>query len=176
MDWNKLQLENDIKYISIYGYTNYQKKILILIGKEFNNKPNKTDIGLFSEFFGKIENEESIPESTSRILFEKSMNMIIDQDEFKQEIINNKIKYKIIKNRLIFFYNIDYDTYKNLPIYYNRVFKYINLCQFPTSYNNWAIESCPFNFFDKSELKWVDFTYIQNNISLFKKQFIQHLL
>jgi hypothetical protein len=104
------------------------------------------------------------------------MNMIIEQNIFKQLIIDKKIKYKIYNQRIIFLYEIDYNQHKFLPLYYNRIFEYMNLCRTSNSMNNWVIETCPFNYFDKSELKWVNFKYINENIKLFKQQFINNLL
>ena len=42
--------------------------------------------------------------------------------------------------------------------------------------NNWVIESCPFDYFDKSELKWVNYDFIKKNIKLFKQLFINNLM
>jgi ADP-ribose pyrophosphatase YjhB (NUDIX family) len=173
--WKELKITNKIKYISIIIYTIYQDEILVLVGKEFNNKPNKTDVGLYSDFSGKLDNEESISEAASRILFEKTMNMIIQNENFQQLIINDKIRYKINKNRIIFIYKIDYDQHKNLPTYFNNVFEYMNLCRTFNSMKNSVIETCPFDFFDKSELKWVNYEFINKNIKLFKKLFINNL-
>ena len=174
--WKELKINKNIKYVSIIIYTKSENEILVLVGKEFNNKPNKTDVGLYSEFYGIFENEESISESASRILFEKTMNMIIEQNKFKQLIIDKKIKYKIFYNRIIFIYEIDYNQHKYLTTYYNRIFEYINLCRISNSMSNLIIESCPYNFFDKSELKWVNYAFINENIKLFKQQFINNLI
>jgi len=174
--WKELKINNNIIYISIIIYTISDNDIFVLVGKEFNNKPNKTDIGLYSDFSGGFDNEESIYEATSRILFEKTMNMIIEQYKFKQLIFDRKIKYKISNQRIIFIYEIDFNQHKYLPLYYNRVFEYLNLCRTSNSMNNWVIDTCPFNFFDKSELKWINYKYIDENIKLFKQQFINNLL
>jgi len=175
--WKKLKIDNNIIHISIIIYTKINNNIHILVGKEFNNKPNKTDIGLYSEFSDNfISNDESIVDAISRILFEKTMNMIIDYDEFKKLIFDRKIKYKISNKRIIFIYEISYDQHKYLTDYYNRVFEYLNLCRTTNSLNNLVIETCPFNFFDKSELKWVNYEFINNNIKLFKQLFIKNLM
>ena len=176
--WKKLKIDNKIKYISILVYTKSQisNELFILVGKEFNNKPNKTDINLYSDFYGSFDNDESIPEAASRILFTSTMNMLIDQEKLCEEILNQtNIKYKIIKNHIMIFYQIDYVKFKNLPTYYNKVFTYINLCRTSNSMNNWIMETCPFEYFNKSELKWVNYTFIKENIKQFKKKFIYNL-
>ena len=122
--WKTIKQDNNIKYISIIIYTVLNNEVLFLVGKEFNNKHNKTDIGLYSDFYGNIDNDEAIYEATSRIFFEKTMNMIIDQDEFKQIIFDNKLQYKINKNRITFIYKIDYERHKYLPDYFNKEFKF----------------------------------------------------
>jgi hypothetical protein len=174
--WKSIKQENNIKYISIIIYTILDDNVLFLVGKEYNNKQNKTDIGLWSDFYGTIENDESIYEATTRILFEKTMNMIIKQNEFKNLVINNKLNYKIKKDRIIFLYKIEYDRHKFLPENFNNVFEYMNLCRNLNSTNNWVIESCPFDYFDKSELKWVNYDFIKTNIKIFKQLFINSCL
>ena len=173
--WKEIKQENKIKNISIIVYTILDNEVLFLVGKEFNNKHNKTDIGLYSDFYGTIDNDEAIYEATSRILFEKTMNMIISQNDFKEIILNNQLQYKINKDKIIFIYKIDYERHKYLPDYFNKVFEYMNLCRTLNSMNNWEIESCPFNYFDKSELKWVNYDFIKKNIKLFKQLFINNI-
>ena len=176
--WKKLKIDNKIKHVSILVYTRSKisDEILILVGKEFNNKPNKTDVNLYSNFYGGFDNDESIAEAASRILFESTMNMIIDQEKLCEEILNKtNIKYKIIKDHIMILYQIDYDKFKDLPTYYNRVFAYINLCRTSNSMNNWIMETCPFDYFNKSELIWINYNFIVKNIKQFKRKFIYNL-
>ena len=149
---------------------------LLLLGKESNSRPNKTDINLISDFNGLIINEESIPEACARILFEKTMNMIIEPDELELIISNNKLPYIINLNEIIFIYKIDYESNKKIPNYYNRIYKYLTLCMAPSSTNEWLIESCPLGFLDKSELYWTDIQTIPSNYKLYKKIFLKRLL
>jgi len=171
-----IKIKHNIKYISIIIYTkDLSNQIMILVGKEFNNKPNKTDVGLYSDLYGQLDKDETIPNAVSRILFENTMNMVMDQFKFKKLISDNKIKYKINNNWITFLYKVDYNQHMYLPDYYNKVFEYMNLCRNTTSMRFWLVESCPFNFFNKSELKWINYNFIANNLSIFKPLFIENL-
>lgn len=165
INWKNIKIENKINSIYIIIYSNN----LILLGKESKSgRMNKTDAELFSEFYGNINNEESIPQAAGRILFEKSMNMIIDSPEFEKLITDNKINYKIDNNNIIFLYKIDYNEFKYIPSYFNKIYNYFFKCTSDSSMNTWNIDSCPIGFMDKSELKWFNFKDIikqQNNIN-----------
>ena len=177
-NWKKIKIENNIQFVSVivYGKPNESDEIFILVGKEYNNKQNKTDVGLYSGFYGEFEKEESIPEAASRILFESTMNMMDDQEIlYKEFSTSDSIRYKIINNNIILLYKVDYDRFKILPSYYNKVFTYMHLCRTSDSMNNWIMETCPFNYFDKSDLVWANYAFIKQNIKQFKKKFIKSL-
>ena len=176
--WKKIKIDNNINFLSIIVYAKSQQtnEIFILVGKEFNNKPNKTDIGLYSAFYGDFENDESIPQAASRIIFESTMNLLNDQESLHKELLDyNNVKFKIIHNNIIILFQVDYDKFKDLPDYYNKVFNYMNLCRTSNSMNNWVMETCPFNYFNKSDLIWANFTFIKQNIRNFKRKFISNL-
>lgn len=176
--WKTLKIKNNIKYVSIvvYAKTPTTNDIIILVGKEFNNKPNKTDLGLYSGFHGDFENDESIPQAASRILFESTMNMLDDQEKIYTELSDHSnIKFKIISNTIILLYEINYERFEHLPTYYNKVFTYMHLCRTSNSMNNWVMETCPFNYFNKIDLIWANYAFIKQNIKQFKKKFISNL-
>ena len=174
--WTNIRKQNNINEISIILYSFYLNKLLILLGKESNNGyPNKTDTNLISNFRGRIINDESIPQAAGRILFEKTMNMIIEPFDFEKMIIDNKVKYIIEQNKIIFLYQINYHKYQNVPEYYGKIFKYLTLCTTSNSMNNWVIESCPLGFLDKSDLYWTNINDIKNNSTNYKKKFLREL-
>lgn len=164
----------DIKAKSIYiiVYSNN----LILLGKESESgRMNKTDAGLYSEFYGDINKEESIPQAAGRILFEKSMNMIIEPSDFEKLILDNKINYKIDNNNIIFLYKIDYNEFKYIPSYFNRIYNYFFKCTTDSSMNTWNIDSCPIGFMDKSELKWLSYKDIIEQQDKIRKIFFRNM-
>jgi len=173
LNWSNIKLKNNIKEISIILYSYYIDQIVILLGKESNNGyPNKTDTNIISNFRGKLMNDESIPQCTGRILFEKTMNMIMEPYDFEKLISNNKIKYVINKKTITFIYHLDYNKYQYIPDYYGRIFRYLTLCTTPNSMNNWVIDSCPLGFLDKSDLYWTNINDIKNNQKAYKKKFL----
>jgi hypothetical protein len=169
-----------IKYGSIILYTikteTDSKKIpLLLLRKEYaSNFINKE---LYNDFSGVFMNDESIEEAISRILFEKSMNLIIEPDQMEKLIKTNKLEYIKDENnsRIIYAYKIDYEEYKNIPLFYNRIFEYLSICTKPDSMNKWTIDSCPLGFLDKSELKWVGLDEIMNHTEQFNKKLLYNL-
>ena len=92
--WKELKINNNIIYISIIIYTISDNDIFVLVGKEFNNKPNKTDIGLYSDFSGGFDNEEEaltfaemradnveqVEENTQRIIDANGIYQIVEED------------------------------------------------------------------------------------------------
>jgi hypothetical protein len=176
LKWSNIKLKNNIKEISIILYSYNMDQLVILSGKESNNGyPNKTDTNLISNFRGKLMNDESIPQSTGRILFEKTMNMIMEPYDFENLINDNKVKYVINKKTITFLYYLDYNKYQYIPDYYGRIFRYLTLCTTPNSMNNWVIDSCPLGFLDKSELYWTNINDIKNNQNIYKKKFLIEL-
>jgi hypothetical protein len=173
--WANIKKNNNITKISLIIYSNDLNQKLILVGKESNSGyPNKTDINLISNFRGRIINDESIPQAAGRILFEKTMNMIIEPYEFENLIIENKVKYIINNNIIVFVFQIDYAKYHNVPEYYGKMFRYLSICTSPNSMNNWIIDSCPLGFFDKSDLYWTNIKQI-NDSTIYKKIFLNEL-
>ena len=174
--WSEIKKKNNINQISIFIFSYISNQILFLIGKESNNSyQNKTDTDLISNFRGNIINDESIPQAAGRLLFEKTMNRLIEPFEFEKLIVDNKIKYVIEHKKIIFLYQVDYKKYCNIPEFYGKIFKYLTLCTTSNSMNNWIIESCPIGFLDKSELYWTNKNDITNNKAIYKKKFINEL-
>ena len=171
-NWKNIKINNKIN--SIYIIVNSND--LILLGKESHNgRLNKTDTGLYSEFYGNVNNEESIPQAAGRILFEKSMNMIIEASEFEKLIIDNKINYKINHNNIIFLYKIDYNEFKYITSFFNKIYNYFFKCTTDNSMNTWNIDSCPIGFMDKSELKWFNYKDIIEQQDKIKKNFFENM-
>lgn len=171
-------LNNDktnITDISIFIYTKHNQQILLLLGKQNNTPFNKTDVGLFSEFSGKIMNEESIKQATSRIIFEKTMNLIMELEELEKIIVSLPYVVDSQNKRIIFAFEIPYDEYANIPKYYNRVFTYLNMCTSSNSFGNTYIDSCPIGFLEKSELKWFNFDEIKKE-DIFNINFYKNLI
>jgi hypothetical protein len=183
--WHNIIKKYNIKMLSIIIYSVYNNNILLLLGSEADTKPNKTDIGQYSEFYHNLTEADinidktladiNIPLIASRILFEKTMNLITEPDEFEKMIINNQIPFLIHLNQIIFVYKINYNKHKLAPDYYNRIYRYLSICSVSNSLNNKIIESCPIGFFDKSELKWFDTNEIINFTNI-KKRFLKNLI
>ena len=172
INWNTIKLDNNIITIYIIIYSNN----LILLGKESENgRINKTDANMYSEFYGDINKNESIPQAAGRILFEKSMNMIVEQNEFEKLIIDNKINYKIDNNNIIFLYKIDYNEFKYIPSYFKKIYDYFFKCTTDNSMNTWNIDSCPIGFMDKSELRWFNYRDIIQEQNKIRKIFFRNL-
>lgn len=184
-----IKKSNNINKVSIFIYCiNDKGQMMLLLGKENNTPYNKTDIELFSEFYGRFINDETIEQATSRIIFEKTMNLLIEPDQFEKIIPtlpyiisyennqNNENNEKTQSNgKIIFAYKIDYDEYKNIPKYYNRIFAYLNLCTTNNTLGHTYIESCPIGFLDKSELKWFGFKEIIDQNKNFSLKFYKNL-
>ena len=180
--WKDLKYKNKIKYLYIVVYTKINDSnpntLLLLLGKESNSgRMNKTDSNLFSDYWGIITDNESIPECAGRILFEKTMNMITEPFEFEKLVLDNKIPYLVNTDKIIFAYKINYNEHKYLPNYYNKIFNYLSLCMTSNSLNMPIIETCPVGFFDKSEFKWFNSRDIIkfDEQSKIKKRFLKTL-
>jgi hypothetical protein len=172
INWKNIKIDNNINFIYIIIYSNN----LILLGKESKNgRINKTDANLYSEFYGDINNDESIPQATGRILFEKSMNIIIEPSEFEKLIIDNKVNYKIDNNNIIFLYKINYNEFQYIPSYFNRIYNYFFKCTTDSSMNTWNIDSCPIGYMDKSELRWFSYKDIIQEQNKIRKIFFRNL-
>lgn len=163
-----------IKHISIFLYTKHNNQIMFLLGLENNTPYNKTDINLYSEIHGQIMNDESINQSVERIIFEKTMNLI-ENDNFEK--IMHKIPYTINleEQKIIFALDINYETHKNIPKYFNKIFAYLNMCTSSNTLGHTIIDSCPIGFLDKSELKWFNFTDIKTQENSFSINFFKNL-
>jgi hypothetical protein len=118
-------------------------------------------------------NDETIEQATSRTIFEKTMNLIIEPDDFEKIIPT--LPYIIDNDKIIFTYKIDYDEYKNIAKYYNKIFAYLNLCTSNNTFGHTYIETCPIGFLDKSELRWFTYNDIHNQEKLFNDKFYLNL-
>jgi len=168
--WTNIKKDNNITNISIILYSMNNDQIYLLLGTESNNgTPNKTDIDLISNFRGQIMNDESIPQACGRILFEKTMNMVIEPFDFEKIVYEFNVKYIIKKNTIIFIHKIDYTEHQYIPKYYDRLYKYLMICTTSNSTNNWTIESCPVGYFDKSDLQWISINELINNPKIVEK-------
>jgi len=161
-----------VKTISVFIYTKKNNKILFLLGKENNTPFVKTNVDMFCEFLGERMNEELIEQSVTRTIFEKTMNLIIEPDEIEKIVPN--LPYIINNKKIIVGFKIDYEKYKNIPEYYNRVFQYLHLCTTSNTLNHSFIESCPVGFLDKSELKWFNYANIIKQ-EIFSLDFYENL-
>ena len=168
---------NNIKFISLILYTKFNNNIIFLLGKEAPSKHNKTDINLISNFSGYLINDESIEQGISRILFEKTMNLLIEPMIFEQMVLNDEVPFYIDSkhNKIIFYYKFDYNTFSYVPSTYNKIYRYLTLCTNTDSMNNVIIPSCPIGFLDKSELQFYTLSNIINSIKTFKKKFLYEL-
>jgi hypothetical protein len=176
-NWKQYKIDNNIKYVSIIIYAISNNHILLLLGKESKNgRINKTDYDLYSEFWDKLYNDENIVDCASRILFEKTMNLIIDPLEFEKLINESKIQYTLNNNTIIFLFKIDYDKHKLIPDYYNKFYSYLLVCSSSNSMEQFAINTCPIGFFDKSELVWIHPNTILDNYKIYKKKFLYNLM
>jgi len=172
---NNIIMTNKITNISIFIYAKNNNKIIFLLGKENNTPYNKTDIDLFCEFNGIFINDESIEQASSRIIFEKTMNMIEDADKLEKIILS--LPYVIDKenNRIIFAYEINYLDNIMIPKFYNKIFTYLNLCTSSNTQGHTFIETCPIGFLDKSELGWFSTNDIWLNQTKFSINFYKNL-
>lgn len=171
---NDLIKQKKINTISIFLYAKQKNQIIFLLGLENNTPYNKTDVNLYSEIHGQIINDESIDQAFGRIIFEKTMNLV-DNDNIDKII--NKLPYVIDteNQRVLFGYQINYTTYENIPKYFNKFFAYLNMCTSSNTLGHTIIESCPIGFLDKSELKWFDFNDIKKQENLFSLSFYKNL-
>ncbi len=178
--WPHIKNYNNISDISIILYSIYNGQIYLLLGTESNTGlPNKTDVNLVSNFRGKIINDESIPQACGRILFEKTMNMVIDPFEFEKLVSDFQISYFIKKRTIIILHKVDYLEHQYIPKYYDRLYKYLMVCTTSNSMNNWVIESCPVGFLDKSDLCWRtigDFIKNPEIVKQHKQKFLYELM
>jgi hypothetical protein len=172
---NNIITTNKLTNISIFIYSKNNNKITFLLGKENNTPYNKTDVDLFCEFHGIFINDESIEQATSRIIFEKTMNMLDDTD--KLEKIIPSLPYVIDKenSRIIFAYEINYLDNILVPKFYNKIFAYLNLCTSSNTQGHTFIDSCPIGFLDKSELGWFSTNDIWLNQTKFSINFYRNL-
>jgi hypothetical protein len=172
---NNIITTNKINNVSIFIYAKNNNKITFLLGKENNTPFNKTDVDLYSELHGTFINDESVEQATSRIIFEKTMNMIEDTD--KLEKIISSLPYEIDKenNRIIFAYEINYAENIMVPKFYNKIFTYLNLCTTSNTQGHTFIDSCPIGFLDKSELRWFLTNDIWTNQTKFSVDFYRNL-
>jgi len=173
----QIKIKHKINSGSIFIYTIHNNQILLLLGKENNTPYNKTDVNLYSEFHGNFINDESIEQAISRIMFEKTMNLIIDSEKMEELIIMDRLDFIIDKknNNIIYLLKINYEDHKNVTKYYNKIFIYLNFCTTNNSFGNKFIESCPIGFLDKSELNWFSYKDIMEQNKIFSEKFYSNL-
>jgi hypothetical protein len=175
--YQTLKETHNIKFVSLILYTKLNDKIIFLLGKEAQSKHNKTDVNKISAFNGYLINDESIEQCVSRILFEKTMNLIIEPDIFESMIQNHIIPHHIDSkyNKIIFLYKFNFDQFAHVPTSYNKVYRYLTLCSSFDSMNNVIIPTCPVGFLDKSELNFYDLKMISESFDSFKKKFLYEI-
>ena len=169
---------NNIKFVSLILYTKTNNNILFLLGKEAPSKHNKTNINKITNFSGYLINDESIEQCVSRILFEKTMNLLIEPMVFEQMVLDNQVPFHIDSkhNKIIFFYKFDYNLFSHVPSAYNKIYRYLTLCTTTDSMNNVVIPTCPIGFLDKSELNFYNLSDIMKSVRTFRNKFLYELI
>ena len=114
-----------------------------LLGME-STKAESEHSNAYSDFGGGIEQGESILEAAARECYEESMGMLGTTSEIRKAISNNTIMeiHTHGFDGTVFFVDMSIDT--DIPIYFNRVIKYLSNCQ----------NICPTGYLEKTNMKW----------------------
>lgn len=143
----------------------YQNRLYFLFGKEHF----LTDNSRWSDFGGKIENQESIIDGAIREGYEETCGFLGSYDEMR-DLIYNKYLFTIKSNNYTtYVYRMKYN--KDLPKYFNNNFNFV--C------NNINNIVCKNGYYEKEEIRWFDINELKNNINLFRifyQPFIQTII
>jgi len=134
-----------------YAYDPY-KGLVFLLGLE-NKGTDKTRNGLYSDFGGGRDDNESPKETAFREFVEETMNAFGDDIKYS---LNNPTLLYINKNSYHeYLIKIDYN--KHISDTFNRIMKKMELCMTYKKYKNHknlTIQTCPTGLVEKTEFRW----------------------
>ena len=94
----------------ILPFTIYKDKYLFLMGREYRTNPKNKDNGLWSDFGGASDKNETYKDTAIREGFEETEGFIGDKKHIEKMINDNTITEITINKYKTFIYYIDYDA------------------------------------------------------------------
>lgn len=141
----------------ILPYAEYNNKIYFLFSRELIT--GNVDPGLWSDFGGKSEKNESYFDTAVREGFEESSGFLGDQDTIKK-LIEKKTLFEINVNKYrTYIIKIKYD--KTLPKNFRDNFLKIKK-------THPELVETKNGLYEKDQLKWIEITKLKDKISLFR--------
>jgi len=141
----------NLKYACVNIFSKNKNDTYILLGFEDYNKK-------YSSFGGHIEKNENAITALYREFFEETIGLYGNKQQTKK-FVDKHLKHKYIKDKTLI-YNIEIPYNKNIVIYFNNIYNYINKCMIKNKKNKKLpsnyITSCPIGYFEKSKLKWIN--------------------
>lgn len=135
----------------------YKDKFYFLFSREYN-KSDRRDSGMWSDFGGSSEPNESIIDTSIREGWEESVGFLGNKSQVGKLVYNNTIKTITKNNHTTYIILIDYD--KNLPNMFNNNFSYLE--------KNIPSVICKNGFYEKDKLKWIEYSNIKKNMDIFR--------
>tara|TARA_B100001093_G_scaffold519549_1_gene609070 strand:- start:1816 stop:2304 length:489 start_codon:yes stop_codon:yes gene_type:complete len=142
----------------ILPFTIYKNKYLFLMGREFRTNPNNKDNGLWSDFGGASDKDETYKETAIREGFEETEGFIGNKKDIEKLIKNNTITEITINKYKTYIVYIDYDN--------NIVSKYRD--NFLRVEKNNPELLCKNGSYEKDMIKWMDVKYLKKNKNKFR--------
>ncbi len=175
MNQNVSKKSNGHKRVGLIPYSIYDGKLVFLFGKNVEER-HWSSSGYWTDFGGSPEQDETIYETAAREGFEESMGFLGSRAEILTAIKGTK-SYPY-GNSVLIPYRLDYDEASQWPEIYKRTYQYMSACFKTTFLGTPSASCCPEGFFEKVEIEWFEYEYIEENPNLFIRQLpkgINHL-
>ena len=141
----------------ILPFTIYRNKYLFLMGREYIKGKSKCS-GLWSDFGGASDKNETYKETAVREGFEETEGFIGNKKDIEKLIKNNTITEITVNKYKTYIIYIDYDS-DIISNFRNNFLKVEN--------NNPEL-LCKHGSYEKDMIKWMDIDYLKKNKNIFR--------
>jgi hypothetical protein len=155
--------------VGVVPYTIHNKNVYFLVGKNIID-PTWKSSGLYTDFGGEVEKEETLLEAAAREAYEESMGFLGSIDSLLEKLS----KTKSYEHGGCILYPL-YIKYKpeimSWPMMYDNVMGYISKSLDTTFLGTHTSTTSPEGYYEKIALKWIDYKTIMIERSKFIKQY-----
>ena len=139
------------------------------MGREYRTNPKNKDNGLWSDFGGASDKNETYKDTAIREGFEETEGFIGDKKHIEKMINDNTITEITINKYKTFIYYIDYDA--------DMISKFRN--NFLLAQKNTPELLCKNGRYEKDMIRWMDIDYLKrnkNNFRIWYRPFVHKII
>ena len=151
----------------ILPYAIYKNQIFYLISRESEDVVWK-ESGLWSEFGGAAEKDETLKDAAIREAYEESNKLLGTTEQITQLINQPTTKYITLNKHRVYLVKMKYD--EKLPTKFRNKYLYMK-----NNNPEYLKDTKLKYFYEKDKIKWITMDEMKKNLKIFRPWFVKYL-